>query len=111
MSINTQVKDSNHLAHVMCGLKRVSDVKRIQRADSTVRAHLPRVGIEKLLAIDLVAGDRLLAFGRDEGQSMKVWPRSFFTLGCFAGIHQEHAVLAKQPLLAFDQDGGRRQAA
>ena len=35
---------------------------------------------------------------------MNAWPISFFTCGCFAGIHQHHAVLVEQALVALDED-------
>ena len=68
--------------------------------------HAPARGVreEQLLAVDLVVGDRLLAFRRnqpvDEGLA-----ELLLHVRMLGRVHQHDAVLVEQPLVAFDHDG------
>src|SRR6266446_3081391 len=64
---------------------------------------LLRVGKEQLLAIDLVAGDRGLAFRRNKPID-ETLAEFFLHGGIFFGVDQHDAVLIEQPLVALDDD-------
>jgi Cytochrome c2 len=64
---------------------------------------LLRIGKEQLLAIDLVAGDRGLAFRRDQPIDKRL-AELFLHGGIFFRVYQHDAVLIEQPLVAFDHD-------
>src|SRR5712671_6841694 len=64
---------------------------------------LLRVGKEQLLAIDLIAGDRRLAFRRDEPIDERL-PEFPLHGRIFFGIHQHDAILIEQPFVALDED-------
>src|SRR5258708_36811726 len=67
-------------------------------------ARIVGIGIEQLLAVDLVIGDRLLSLRRnqpvDEGLA-----ELLFDMRVLLGVHQYHAVLVEKPLLALARDG------
>src|SRR6266436_481967 len=67
-------------------------------------ARIVGIGIEQLLAVDLVIGDRLLSLRRnqpvDEGLG-----ELLFDMRVLLGVHQYHAVLVEKPLVALDRDG------
>src|SRR5215468_10188738 len=67
------------------------------------RARLGRIGEEELLSVDLVVGDRLLAFRGhqpvDEGLA-----EVLFHMRMLGRVHQDHAVLVEQPSIALDRD-------
>ena len=62
------------------------------------------VGKEKLLAIDLVTGDRRLAFPGNQpiDESLAGF---LLHMRKFVGVHQHDAVLIEQPLVALDDNG------
>src|SRR5438874_7048366 len=61
-----------------------------------------RVGIEELLAVDLVVGDRLLAGRRDDPVD-ELLAELALDVRVFLGIDQHHAVLIEQTPVAFDE--------
>src|SRR5262249_18411811 len=77
--------------------------RRLHTTRRASYARLVRVGVEKLLAIDLVVGDGLLTLRRDHPVDKRL---SEFVLdvGVLGGIDQDDAVLVEQALVAFDQD-------
>src|ERR1700676_4739978 len=70
--------------------------------DSPDSTRLLRVGKEQLLAIDLVAGDRGLAFRRDQPVDEGL-ARVLFQRREFFGFDKHDAVLIEQPLVALDR--------
>ena len=62
------------------------------------------VGEEELLPADLVVGDRLLPLGRNEPVD-ELLAEFLLDVRMLGRVHQNHAVLVEQALVAFDQDG------
>ena len=63
-----------------------------------------RVRVEQLLAADLVAGDDVLTFRRNQ-EVDELLTEVFLDARIFRRIHQHHAILVEQALVAFDHDG------
>src|SRR5687767_5144759 len=64
---------------------------------------LPGVREEQPLAADLVVGNRLLPFRRDDPVDEGL-PHLLLDVPVPVRIHQDDAVLVEQPLVAFDED-------
>src|SRR5882757_5884163 len=84
------------------GGRKKSSARRAERKRCSSPLLL-RVGKEQLLAIDPVAGDRGLAFRRDQPIDKSLAELSLHG-GIFFRVHQHDAILIEQPLVAFDHD-------
>src|SRR5207245_10046188 len=69
--------------------------------NSSVRVR--RIGIEQLLAADLVVGNRFLPYWRHEPVD-ELLTEILFHIRMFLRIHQHHAILVEQALVARDQN-------
>src|SRR5262249_53068845 len=58
---------------------------------------------EQLLAADLVTGDRLLSFWRDEPIDERL-PEVLLDVRVLCRVDEHHAVLIEQPLVTLDED-------
>src|SRR5262245_23488066 len=70
------------------------------------RARLRCIGEEQLLPVDLVIGDRLLAFRRDQPVDERL-AEILLHVRVLRRIHLDHAVLVEQPPVALDRDQQR----
>src|SRR5262249_8793451 len=68
-----------------------------------LRPRLVGVWEEQLLSLDLIVCDRLVTLGRDEPVDEGL-AEFFLDVGMLGRIHQHHAILIEQPLVAGDQD-------
>src|SRR5262249_56699899 len=75
----------------------------VARTRDTSRPRRVGVGEEQLLTLDLVVGDRLLAFVRDEPVDEGL-AQLLLDVRMFRRVHQDHAVLVEQALVALDRD-------
>ena len=76
---------------------------RRSRETASSRPRHGGVREEQLIAVDLVVGDRLLAFRRDQPVD-KLLAEILLHVRVLARVHQHDAVLIEQPSVAFDYD-------
>src|SRR6185437_7423057 len=74
-----------------------------KRPEDILSIGVVSVGIKELLAVDLISGDCGLSLRRNEPIN-ETLAGFFFNRGMLFRVHQHHAVLIEQSLIAFDED-------